>query len=876
MADIVYSMTGDASGLERAWQKANRLVSEHSKSLLNIGDSWKGATAESDKYAKMAERGMTQAFKAGQDALAKYKAELRQIVAEKEALARTPFPMSPADYKSRRLDARADYKRDSATIAADAAAHLKGADNARREAAALDTLNESRKRALRIVQDTEPALARMNRRLTEANALHKQGLMSAKEHADAVAKIKLDGTDTSGGALAGIGRMAAGFLTVGTAIRIARMEYDNLVARQVGALQQNINMALPAQQLYFNLGVDKLSGPEARSQLLRMAKETGVAPETIFGSASPALSGKGPLPAEAAMKSTRAVANFAPFGGAEAQGNLSFGVMGSLNQLGLDNAEQALGLLTAVGKSSAVTTDEALVTQVLPVLVGMVKTGASIKSAQAFLAAASQTRLDPRGRISGTGGVQLSEALEERYPEVKTFEERLAIVMGSMKEFYKMFGPAGGRYKALPRYNQATGKTSYSMMHFPQFSPDKKEAPLITEFMHPGNEDKPMRRAYKAALDEVPDDKKEFEKIYREKLRSQESDPSFAAARKSQQIKTESKLRRLADTESTNAGVFHDLREELNSAGLGILQSWHLNAEFWVRHKILRRKANDAAKESLEAMARGTDDPLDPGGKASEKAAVLRDSKKFFEESDESKIPWKNRRPKELEERDQKEDVDRRAAHREENDKFLEELRVAREKKRSDLAEKIKGMSRRQPATTPVDPMDEMRRAARDKFNSPETAAKLEAMEKSHESMRNNAQRRKDFPGEFITPEERAKSDAQAEAEIAARAAKFAEEESLGAKRGKTTFELQEENRRIADQKSELTGRQSQSEGRDGGEELRRSIEYLTKEMQENTRVLKERQGGNGTTTIINNSPDRVRADTQPSSGRNPSLTLSN
>ena len=645
MSDIVYSMTGDTAGLERAWQKANGLIDSHRKSLLSIKDSWTNVTTESDKYAKLAERGMTQAFQAGRSALERYRADLR---AAKSELTTQKFDLQPGETeldqlrriaaarRAMRDEAKARYRADLALIKADATDHLAGADKARRAAAELEILNDGRKKALQLVLATEPALARMNRRLAEAAALHRAhpDVMNSKQFADAQAKIRADAAEPS--ALAGIGRMAAGWLTIGTAIRVARMELETLKERQTGALAANVLMGPLAQEAIFNLGnIDPdnpVTAADLNKKLTEIASRTGVPKNILTAASGRALSSKGPLKIEEAMNALEKAAEFAPLSTAEQLASIAYSVGNLMNNLSLQKPEQALGYLTSVGKTSNVASTDDLVQYVLPNIASMVMAGYSARGAQAMLSAEGAMRGDKVGRISSTAGVQLVKFLRDRYPEIAP-EEAEAKIRSSEYEFNKFF--EGGMYRSAKHVDRLTGRVSYRPQKMEGVTFDAKADQPMREYLSP--KDTPLQRAYREAY-RVAVAPEQSEPLYHEKIASQKTNSAFRMSRISQQVDADDELRKLEDTESARAGVMHKVIEKMNSAGMGWTQRQIASAQFWARMNVFQETANDAARKVLDAQIVEVEQFSAQTEANARLAKALRDAKKYFEKTPEEEF----------------------------------------------------------------------------------------------------------------------------------------------------------------------------------------------------------------------------------------------
>lgn len=911
MSDIVYSMTGDTAGLERAWSKANGLVDSHRKSLLSIKDSWTNVTTESDKYAKMSERGMTQAFQAGRSALERYRSDLRALHAEARSQKYDDAPMSAASKRDWRNEARTRYRADMALIGADARDHLAGADKARRAAADLDVMNAGRAKALQLVLATEPALARMNRRLAESAALHKAhpDVMNPKQFADAQARIRADGAEPS--ALAGIGRMAAGYLSVGAAIRVARMEYESLKERQVGALGANVLMGPLAQEAIFNLGNLDPDNPVTAADLTKRLSEitakTGVPKNILTAASGRALSSKGPLKIEEALNALEKSAEFAPLSTADQLASIAYSVGNLMNNLSLKKPEQALGYLTSVGKTSNVASTDDLVQYVLPNIASMVMAGYSARGAQAMLSAEGAMRGDKVGRISSTAGVQLVKMLRDRFPELAP-EEAEKKIRSSEYEFNKFF--EGGTYRSEKHVNRMTGKVSYRPQKMEGVAFDAKADQPMREYLSP--KDTPLQRAYREAY-RVAVAPEKSEPLYHEKIASQNTNAAFRLARIQKQVEANDELRKLEDTESARAGVMHDVIAAMNSAGMGSIRSMRLSLEFWAQMNIGGQKANEAARRALNALAVDYDTRsiIDTSaGKAASKktAAALRDAKKYFDEPTEHGA-WTGEEKKKREAAVDaaQAEIDRKNSFAVTGDRkntrefwgmFREQWGIGGSTKSppKSVGDSPLGAFLRpfettefeveQTETVPVDHLEEMRAKAREQFNSPEAKAKRDA--DAVDGDRQRAARK-------LADEEREKAEAAtpeaatrrkwAQHNIDLRAQHFLEDRDAIPALESHNSKLEKESAALEDKKNELRGRMPS--GTSERDEYNRSavedaISRLDGAIRQNTDVVKENNrrlealGIRGPTQVMPSTPSRTGADTAPSSGRTPSLSLSN
>lgn len=244
--------------------------------------------------------------------------------------------------------------------------------------------------------------------------------------------------------LAGVGTASAAVLAAAAALR---REYDNLVSRQKGAADTQLNFENALAQAVRNAGVGVLSGGQVRDMALKLAGDASVDPAKAASVLSDAFSAKGvnnQADAEMTRSAAAAVLKFAPELESKDAATFAGTAIDIMKRTGLD-ARQAVGLTQMTSGTARTTTLKGVAENVMPGALQMMELGGgSVSENAALMSALTQGIVDPEGAVSRTAGITLAKELRERMPDVGTTAERLAKLQADPK-LQKAF-LEGGRF----------------------------------------------------------------------------------------------------------------------------------------------------------------------------------------------------------------------------------------------------------------------------------------------------------------------------------------------------------------------------------------------------------------------------------------------
>lgn len=280
---------------------------------------------------------------------------------------------------------------------------------------------------LEISGNTDQAQKELDKLVNKVAGLTEK-MRQMKEGSKAAAK---ESTNSFDGMAMSVGRMAAGFVSVGAAAAAVTAELREQQRIQDKIAQTQIRAAGTQAQFLRNLGI---ASPGERGAALSgigdISKATGVKQSDLFSAASVAMSARGDRSVTQALGAVGMAARVAP----ESPNELS-AVAGGLLDIGTltgtNDWRANLGKLVATGQQARVTSLESVSRNLVPGAIGLKGFGATDTQALAAVSTLTQAMKDPEGAMSGTAGIALGQQLEKFLPNVGTFQERLSQVQAS-------------------------------------------------------------------------------------------------------------------------------------------------------------------------------------------------------------------------------------------------------------------------------------------------------------------------------------------------------------------------------------------------------------------------------------------------------------
>lgn len=272
-------------------------------------------------------------------------------------------------------------------------------------------------------KDVQRAFASMQKemvRLKEANRqLAEQTKQGAKE-----SQSFFDG------GVAGLAKMAAGYLTLETAISkvteklVAQAaQEEKLKQLAVDATEQRAKALAGFTR---NAGfIDSKELQSLKSQVVDISRETGVSTDVLFPAAGAALSAKGSLTNKQAMAALRQAALATPEGDAATVEQLTGGLLDIAKLSGSGDARRNFGLLAGVAANARVTDIGKIAKNAVPGATAVRQQGGTAAEALAIVATMTSLLDDQEGAVSRTAAVKLSEELAKQLPKLASPVERI-------------------------------------------------------------------------------------------------------------------------------------------------------------------------------------------------------------------------------------------------------------------------------------------------------------------------------------------------------------------------------------------------------------------------------------------------------------------
>jgi hypothetical protein len=275
------------------------------------------------------------------------------------------------------------------------------------------------KKAGTIIGQTEDKTAKYAKAVAELDRLKTKGILTSKQHAQAVAaeSAKLndvgEAAGKSGGFIEGLtGKMAgfvAGLGSASSVIAIIKSEYDALIERQGKSADANISLAAEQEALLLNLG--GADAKQTTDQIRDLSKSSGVKEENITRAVNEAMAARGDMEVSSVIDAVGAASKVRKFAPSELAG-LAGATIDTQKQTGLGTNE-SLGFLMQMQAQSRVKSLKGVGENLTPAVGGIMNFGADRETSAAILASLSHGMSDTTGAQTGTSGIQLAKQLRE-------------------------------------------------------------------------------------------------------------------------------------------------------------------------------------------------------------------------------------------------------------------------------------------------------------------------------------------------------------------------------------------------------------------------------------------------------------------------------
>ena len=273
--------------------------------------------------------------------------------------------------------------------------------------------------ARKVLDSLKTPQDKYNERVQKLNAMRDKGLLSAEQHAAAVAKegaaLKSNSGaaesfgNNIGNAATKLGGLVAGFVSVQLVLQQVRAEYDALIARQGKAKDANIDLAKEQEALIENLGGEdagKLFG-----QVRGLSQGTGIGEDKLTAAMNETLAARADMSLDAVFKAVETTAKVKKLDPAKIP-VMAAATLDVQKQTGM-GPEEALGFLMQLQSQSRVKSMSSLAENVTPGIGSVMEFGADRQTAAGIMAALSHGMGDVTGAQTKTSAIQLARQLEQ-------------------------------------------------------------------------------------------------------------------------------------------------------------------------------------------------------------------------------------------------------------------------------------------------------------------------------------------------------------------------------------------------------------------------------------------------------------------------------
>lgn len=254
---------------------------------------------------------------------------------------------------------------------------------------------------------------------------------------------------------AGIGTVMAGITSLASQLRA---ELDHIQQRRSEAAGAYKNIENPQQAAYMSLGVGASMTPaQLDARIAKMAGATHEKRSTLYAAASQALSARGNLSIEQALRAVEIAAK--AFRGADAEeiSRVTGGIIDHITKHG-GSPEEAFGYIGSLFRTARVVRTPDLARNIIPGAATLADAGASPAEAGGLLAYLTHESKDPTGERSRTAAQTFAEQLARAtasVPELKdgSPEDRMEFIRGKSANArllrWKMLGTMSPEFAQL-------------------------------------------------------------------------------------------------------------------------------------------------------------------------------------------------------------------------------------------------------------------------------------------------------------------------------------------------------------------------------------------------------------------------------------------
>ena len=275
------------------------------------------------------------------------------------------------------------------------------------------------KKAGTIIGQTEDKTQKYSRAVAELDRLKQKGILSSKQHAQAIAaeSAKLsetgDAAGKSGGLISGLtgkmGGFVAGLTSVSAIIALLKAEYDALIERQGKSRDANISLATEQEALLQNLG--GADPTQTTDNIQKLSRTSGVKEENITRAVNEAMAARGDMAVSTVIDAVASASKVRKFAPTELAG-LAGATIDTQKQTGL-GTDESIGFLMQMQAQSRVKSLKGVGENLTPAVGGIMNFGADRQTSAAILASLSHGMGDTTGAQTGTSGIQLAKQLRE-------------------------------------------------------------------------------------------------------------------------------------------------------------------------------------------------------------------------------------------------------------------------------------------------------------------------------------------------------------------------------------------------------------------------------------------------------------------------------
>lgn len=396
MSDIAFSMTSDEKDVVRGLQSVGKETGKLREQISGLVTASKEAGAADNAIAQQRLAGLT-------------------AVVEKQKALKTQTAALAQDLKDGKITAD-EYKKSFDGIS-------KESNELTTQLRQLQTqVNEDTadfKKAGVIIGQTEDKTEKYSRAVAELNRLKEKGILTSKQHTNAIAAEQAKLNDTgeaagkSGGFISGLTGKMAGFvgglgLAAGV-ITLLKSEYDALIERQGKSRDANISLATEQEALLMNLG--GADAGQVTGSISKLSKESGIKEENVTRAVNEAMAARADMSVDDVVSAVGTASKIRKFAPSELAG-LAGATIDTQKQTGL-GTDEALGFLLQMQGQSRTKNLKGLAENFTPAVGGIMNFGADRQVAGGILASLSHGMGDTSGAQSATSGIQLAKQLRE-------------------------------------------------------------------------------------------------------------------------------------------------------------------------------------------------------------------------------------------------------------------------------------------------------------------------------------------------------------------------------------------------------------------------------------------------------------------------------